>query len=213
MSFAVPEMEKRFQVDMYREDGRLSSCSTPRSRWVAQAVASVAITQGDADPLPRQIVIFGQKGDRTEITLAQAVVNPPVAEDAFTLRLGPEVRVVEVRRTGQERRAVTVRPPPPSGRSSFRCADSTWNLTNRCNFACEFCPDDAWVGLAARCPLPGGASSAQAGRDRVARQAHFHVMGEPLLYPDVDRRGPPCPRHGHGGVGDHEREPADPGRC
>jgi outer membrane lipoprotein-sorting protein len=102
MNLDVAELEKRFQVDLYRDDGRLSLVLTPRSRWVARAIASVTITQDEADALPRQIVVVGQKGDRTETSLAHAVVNPPLAEDAFTLRLGPEVRVVEVRRPGQE---------------------------------------------------------------------------------------------------------------
>ena len=102
MNLNVAEMEKRFQVDVYRDDGRLSLVLTPQSRWVARAITSVRITQEDADPLPRQIVVVGQKGDRTETLLAHAVVNPPLAEDAFTLRLGPEVRVAEVRRPGQE---------------------------------------------------------------------------------------------------------------
>jgi len=102
MSFDVAEMEKRFQVDLYREDGRLSLVLTPRSRWVARAIASVTITQEDADGLPRQIVVVGQKGERTDTTLTHVVVNPPLAEDAFTLRLAPDVRVVEVRRSGPE---------------------------------------------------------------------------------------------------------------
>ena len=102
MNLDVAELEKRFQVDLYRDDGRLSLVLTPQSRWVARAITSVTITQEDADPLPRQIVVVGQKGDRTETLLAHAVVNPPLAEDAFTLRLGPEVRVAEVRRPGQE---------------------------------------------------------------------------------------------------------------
>ena len=102
MSFDVAEMEKRFEVDLYREDGRLSLVMTPRSRWVARAIASVTITQEDADELPRQIVVVGQKGDRTDTTLTHVVVNPPLADDAFTLRLEPDVRVVEARRPGQE---------------------------------------------------------------------------------------------------------------
>jgi outer membrane lipoprotein-sorting protein len=101
-SFDVAEMEKRFQVDLYREDGRLSLALTPRSRWVARAIASVTITQEEADGLPRQIVVVGQKGDRTDTTLTHVVVNPPLGEDAFTLRLDPDVRVVEVQRSGPE---------------------------------------------------------------------------------------------------------------
>ena len=59
-------------------------------------------------------------------------------------------------------------------------------LTNRCNFSCEFCPDGSMR-------RPRGAMSlsmadrllAQAGPEGLARQVHFHIMGEPLLYPDL----------------------------
>jgi len=103
MSLAVPELEKRFQVDLYRDNGRLLLLLTPKSRWVAQAVASVAIYQQEADAVPRQIVIVGQNGDRTETTLTHVVINSRFPEDTFTLRLGPEVQVTDVRRTPDER--------------------------------------------------------------------------------------------------------------
>jgi hypothetical protein len=59
-------------------------------------------------------------------------------------------------------------------------------LTNRCNFSCEFCPDG-------KMRRPRGAMPfsmverllAQAGQHGLARQVHFHVMGEPLLYSDL----------------------------
>jgi organic radical activating enzyme len=59
-------------------------------------------------------------------------------------------------------------------------------LTNRCNFACEFCPDG-------RMRRPRGTMSlstverilSEAGGAALAREAHFHVMGDPLLYPDL----------------------------
>jgi outer membrane lipoprotein carrier protein len=103
MSLAVPELEKRFQVDMHREDGLLVLVLTPRSRWAAKAVASVALYRQDRDAVPSRIVISGQPGDRTEITLTDIVINPPVAEDAFTLRLGPGVRVTDLSRPGGEK--------------------------------------------------------------------------------------------------------------
>jgi outer membrane lipoprotein-sorting protein len=102
MNLDVAALEKRFQVDLYRDDGRLTLVLTPRSRWVAQAIASVTITHFEEEAVPRQIVVTGHKGDSTETSLAHVVVNPPLAGDAFTLRLGPEVRVVEVRRPPQE---------------------------------------------------------------------------------------------------------------
>lgn len=59
-------------------------------------------------------------------------------------------------------------------------------LTNRCNFSCEFCPDQ-------HMQRPRGAMAlsmaerilSHAGSQGLARQAHFHVMGDPLLYPDL----------------------------
>jgi outer membrane lipoprotein-sorting protein len=102
MRLAVPELEKRFQVELYRENGGLVLWLTPRSRWVAQAVESVAITQREEDAVPRQIVVVGRKGDRTETTLTQVIINRPFPEDSFTLRLGPGVRVTDVRKPAGE---------------------------------------------------------------------------------------------------------------
>ena len=103
ISLSVAELEKRFRVDLYRENEQLVLMLIPRSRLVAQAVASVAIRQGAEDAIPRQIVIVGQKGDRTEITLTHVTINPHLPEDAFTLRLGPEVRVTDVGKFAGER--------------------------------------------------------------------------------------------------------------
>jgi outer membrane lipoprotein-sorting protein len=102
MSLALTDLEARFQVDLFREDGGVVLLLTPRSRWVAQAVASVAIHQREADAVPRRIVVVGRKGDRTETTLTDVSVNPQLPENPFTLRLGPEVRVTEIRQPGSE---------------------------------------------------------------------------------------------------------------
>ncbi|HWT82905.1 MAG TPA: outer membrane lipoprotein carrier protein LolA [Candidatus Methylomirabilis sp.] len=96
MSLDVMELEKRFQVDLYRENGRLALRLTPRSRLVARAVASVTIYQDETEAIPRQIVVVGRKDDRTETTLSQVTVNPQIPEDAFRLRLGPGVRVTDI---------------------------------------------------------------------------------------------------------------------
>jgi outer membrane lipoprotein-sorting protein len=63
---------------------------------VAQAIASVTIYRQDTDAVPRQIVVVGQKGDRTDITLSDITINPQVSVDAFTLTLGSDVRVTNV---------------------------------------------------------------------------------------------------------------------
>ncbi|HSB71504.1 MAG TPA: radical SAM protein [Candidatus Methylomirabilis sp.] len=59
-------------------------------------------------------------------------------------------------------------------------------LTNRCNFSCEFCPDRSMRRPRGTMPLSMVEELlAQAGQENLARQVHFHVMGEPLLYPDL----------------------------
>ena len=56
-------------------------------------------------------------------------------------------------------------------------------LTNRCNFSCEFCPDRGMRRPRGTMPLSMVEDIlAQAGQEGLARQVHFHVMGEPLLY-------------------------------
>ncbi len=59
-------------------------------------------------------------------------------------------------------------------------------LTNRCNFSCEFCPDGQMRRARGTMPLAlAERLLAEAGQDGLVRQAHFHVMGEPLLYPEL----------------------------
>ena len=79
---------------------------------------------------------------------------------------------------------MTVRPSATCGVIELPVRRLHLELTNRCNFACEFCPDDRMVRPRGTMPLSlVERLLAQAGRDRVAREVHFHVMGEPLLYP------------------------------
>jgi outer membrane lipoprotein-sorting protein len=91
----VPDLEKRFQVDLFREAEAIAVRLTPRSRFLAQAIASITLYQHAGDAVPERIVIVGQKGDRTELTLRGVAINPQLPEDAFSLQLGPEVRVTD----------------------------------------------------------------------------------------------------------------------
>ncbi len=95
MSLSLAELEKRFQVDMFREDRHVVLRLTPRSKWLARAIASISIYQDEGDAVPRRIVVRGSKGDRTETLLSSVMLNPPVRDDAFALRFGPSVRVRE----------------------------------------------------------------------------------------------------------------------
>jgi hypothetical protein len=70
-------------------------------------------------------------------------------------------------------------------------------LTNRCNFACEFCPDaDMRRPRGTMAPSLVERILGEAGGDALAREAHFHVMGDPLLYPDLSDAVGAARRHG-----------------
>lgn len=95
MNISLPDLEKRFLVDLYREGGELVLTLTPRSKWLSKAIASISIHSREDEAVPRRIVIVGKRGDRTETTLSRVDINPVLAADAFALRLSPDVRVTE----------------------------------------------------------------------------------------------------------------------
>jgi outer membrane lipoprotein-sorting protein len=98
LRFDLAELEKRFDVAVHREGKDLRLRLTPRARWLARAVASIDIVQHDAEPVPHRFLVAGGTGDRTETVLRDIEVNARLPEGAFTLRLGPEVTVVDARR-------------------------------------------------------------------------------------------------------------------
>lgn len=70
-------------------------------------------------------------------------------------------------------------------------------LTNRCNFSCEFCPDRSMRRPRGTMPLSMlEGLLTQAGQEGLARQVHFHVMGEPLVCPVLPEAIRLARRHG-----------------
>lgn len=70
-------------------------------------------------------------------------------------------------------------------------------LTNRCNFRCKFCADGVMTRPRGAMPLSMvDEILAQAGRGRIASQVHFHLMGEPVLYPGLPEAVRLARRHG-----------------
>ena len=95
ISASLPELERRFHVDLFRSDNQVVLRLIPRSKMLARAVASIRITQDPVEGSPRRIVVEGARGDRTETTFSGVTLNPEFPPDTFALRLGPEVRVTE----------------------------------------------------------------------------------------------------------------------
>jgi outer membrane lipoprotein-sorting protein len=104
ISASLPELERRFHVDLFRSDDQVVLRLIPRSKMLSRAVASIRIHQDPVEGRPRRIVVEGARGDRTETTFSGVTLNPDFPPDTFALRLGPEVRVTET--GGPERNRV-----------------------------------------------------------------------------------------------------------
>lgn len=104
ISSSLPELERRFQVDLSRSDNEVVLRLIPRSKMLSRVIASIRIHQDPVEGSPRRIVVEGARGDRTETTFSGVTLNPEFPPDTFSLRLGPEVRVTET--GGPERNRV-----------------------------------------------------------------------------------------------------------
>ena len=95
ISASLPELERRFHVDLFRSDDQVVLRLIPRSKMLSRVIASIRIHQDPAEGRPRRIVVEGARGDRTETTFSGVTLNPDFPPDTFVLQLGPEVRVTE----------------------------------------------------------------------------------------------------------------------
>lgn len=96
MTLSLPELERRFEVDLFRAERQMEVRLIPRSKWVSGALSSISIFQGEDEGVPRCVVIRGKRGDRTEMSISSVMLNPDFLPDAFELHLGSDVRVTEV---------------------------------------------------------------------------------------------------------------------
>lgn len=95
ISASLPELERRFHVDLFRSDNQVVLRLIPRSKMLSRVIASIRIHQDSKDGRTRRIVVEGARGDRTETTFSGVTLNPDFPPDTFILRLGPEVHVTE----------------------------------------------------------------------------------------------------------------------
>jgi len=100
---SLPELERRFLVDLFRGDGQVVIRLIPRSKMLSRSIASIRIVQDATGGLPKRIVVRGTKGDRTETIFSGVAINPVFPPDTFTLRLAPEVRVTEAGQPERDR--------------------------------------------------------------------------------------------------------------
>jgi outer membrane lipoprotein-sorting protein len=95
ISASLPELERRFHVELFRSGDQVVLRLIPRSKMLSRVIASIRIHQDPAEGGPRRIVVEGPRGDRTETTFSGVTLNPDFPPDTFALRLGPEVWITE----------------------------------------------------------------------------------------------------------------------
>ncbi len=101
MGGSLADLEKRFRVDVSREDDLLVMTLKPKARWFQRVVASITVYQRENQAIPERIVVQGEKGDRTETSLGEVTINPPLQADAFTLKLPPGVRLFDAKQRAE----------------------------------------------------------------------------------------------------------------
>lgn len=95
MAPSLPELERRFRVELLRGEGYFVLKLFPRGKWLSRAVSSISVYHGEEGIAPRRVVVEGAGGERTETSLTRVVANPAFPPDVFDLRLGPDVNVIE----------------------------------------------------------------------------------------------------------------------
>ena len=103
ISPSLPELERRFHVDLFRSHDEVVLRLIPRSKMLSRSIASIRIHQDPVDGILRRIVVEGTRGDRTETTFSGVTFNPDFPPGTFTLPLGAEVRVTETGGAAQTR--------------------------------------------------------------------------------------------------------------
>jgi outer membrane lipoprotein-sorting protein len=89
----MQDMEKRFSVDMYHDDGELLIELKPHSKMVSRYLSFILIRYNDQTGMPQGFHVMTPNGDRTVTRIENLTVNPELVDDTFKLTFPPDVRV------------------------------------------------------------------------------------------------------------------------
>ena len=91
MSGSLGEIEKKFMLQIFRQDGRLIFKLTPLSGMAGKYLSSVTIQYEEATGLPQEFEMTTPKGDRTVTRLTNIRTNPALKPETFKLKLPDDV--------------------------------------------------------------------------------------------------------------------------
>jgi len=87
------EMEKRFTVTLFRNNGKIIFKLVPLSSIARKYLSDITVYYDEATGLPIGFDITTPKGDKTITKLADIKINPEVNNDIFELKLPDDVRI------------------------------------------------------------------------------------------------------------------------
>jgi len=91
MSGDLKEMEGKFTVTIFRQDGEIDFRLVPLSKIVGRYLSAVVIHYDEATGLPKGFEVATPKGDRTITRLTNIKVNPEIRPEAFQIKLPGDV--------------------------------------------------------------------------------------------------------------------------
>lgn len=84
---SLEDMEKKFNVAVFREEGGIVFSLKPRSGMARKYLSEVVIRYNEETGLPREFEMLTPKGDRTVTILSDIKTNPALGPDAFVFKL------------------------------------------------------------------------------------------------------------------------------
>jgi outer membrane lipoprotein-sorting protein len=85
------EMEKKFTVTVFRNDGKIVFKLIPLSSIARKYLSDIAVYYDEVTGLPGGFEVTTPKGDRTITKLADIKINPEIKPDTFELKLPGDV--------------------------------------------------------------------------------------------------------------------------
>ncbi|GJQ49135.1 putative outer membrane lipoprotein-sorting protein LolA [Candidatus Kuenenia stuttgartiensis] len=99
LSGSLEEMEKKFTLEISREEDGISFHLTPKSKMARRYLSHIVIHYDKDSSIPSGIGMFTPKGDKIITRLSEVKINPEISADIFTIKLPADVLITNRRDT------------------------------------------------------------------------------------------------------------------
>jgi outer membrane lipoprotein-sorting protein len=96
MSGALPELEKKFTVSVFRSEDDIVFRLVPISSIAGRYLAAVVIHYDKSSGIPKGIEMTTPRGDKTITRLSEVKTNPGLDAETFKIKLPSDVRITNL---------------------------------------------------------------------------------------------------------------------